>query len=544
MKLWDKFINVDIAYSTPSSDGGFISTSTLQVHCPKTGRKPSISIDYSQVPGRVCYSITVKISNLYIEGLNAIWVNALDIELGYYAGGQTQSTKLHCSVFAGYTPQPGPDGYTVFEGIIGETETDSLTNQPYNFSLYMSEASKKDTTVAAVIDECCKQIGLTPHYYMEQGIQDQQFSQKDIPLNQFRSGYAVIQWLQEHLNNQGVSQEKPEDRFICTTIIFNRDVYFIAVGAKTQIKITETTKEARLASQKMRLPSLDLCTSVDWNAGTLNVTAPLVPDIQPGKLFTIDPKYYQGGKALPNSVAIAGTNRDAWNIYYVITQQVSFDTTGSTNQMKIMAVPMAVSPVNRDLGTQYKPQYDANALYEEFINKQGSKEIEGKDLTFGTKSKEQEKTEEKAKSVMDLQFSLSSSQMTKYIIKAGDCLSKIAGLQELNLPPLVAKLNGRTETVEGWQAWYPIILIATYTTYKSGKETHWACNPSQPDAIKTGNWLVIPALTWKDIQDKFKNQVVQIYETCSTYYKTLGNKFSWASSLDKCKLLIEKGCIQ
>ena len=205
----------------------------LKLTCPRTGRKPRIEFEYSRVEGNVVYSIILKVYNLYLN-FNASWVDSIKVTAGYIGLQQNHLDSFDCQVFAAYTPQPGPDGYTVFQCIIAKAK--GFTNTAFNFWLYNPKQQDK-WTVEDVLTDTCFNLDFQCVLYMEDWIKQAPFSMNSIAPQVFDNAYAVIGYLQKQVNQTALSSSLASRKFQIATIIFNDTVYWIGIGIGNTVDI-------------------------------------------------------------------------------------------------------------------------------------------------------------------------------------------------------------------------------------------------------------------------------------------------------------------
>lgn len=575
--FYDRFIDLDITYtdaSTFSSEdsktiseyhqralAGELSDAErakhqkhLKITCPRSGRKPKIEFEYSRVDGNVCYSVKLAITNLCLA-FNAAYADSIEVVCGYAGTGAEHKDSFNCQVFAAYTPQPGPDGYTVFQCIIAKAS--NFTNIGYNFWLFNAttktepdmkdesgkafpaQTSKGKWTLRAVLTRACSIIGFNCKLYMQDSLKDTAFSIQDIPPANFGNPLAVIGYLQRKLNDIGNSYEKVEDRFQIAVIVFDTTVYFIGVSPTNEVVLN--TNPSKLESAAL-VPKLDLVSSVDWNAGSLSVVAPYNPNIKPATLFKISPSVYNGANGLPNPVVRDKLQKDPWDLYYVITQQVKFSTVGTDNSMSLMAVPFRYSPLNDQNMDSTKSSEAETGMPDNDTLKQRYQLAHQiyKDIAFGSKDAEVQSAEEEVTDINKL--SIEFAQTYDYVIQKTDTggISMIAST--LALPPLKT-LEHTGADIPGSQAWYPLILLATYSKYKQTNDARYKIDIQKPDVIIPGRYLVIPSLSWKLVQQQYKTKVINICTSCYEYYLKDPTTGSWAAQAKNVAVRLDKETI-
>lgn len=528
---FDRYINCELIYEhkvdslDPMSKATKVTTSLrkLKIKCPESGRKPRITFEYNRVPSNVCYRCTINITNLYLT-VNAYDVSLINVTAGYKSDGGQHVQTLRCQVFSSFTPEAGPDGYTSFICLVAAADVNPFTDQPYSL-IYQEETDAK--TVISTIGE---KIGINMILHDDGTVGNEPFSKEFFPLKSFSSGYALISDLQNRLNRIAESKNCK-----VTSTMFNNEVHYIVLDSNGQVKEPATAQTL--------VYDLTLVNSVDWNAGTITIKAPWIPEIKPGSLFKISPTIYNGA-SLPNIVAQARGQVDKDGLYYVITQQVKFSTEGSTNEMIITGVPKKNSPINNGATTETIVSSEA---YKKMYEKAVRQDIE---IKFGEAQKDVQRAKDAARDLTGLTLTLSGT--TAYIVKSGDSLSGLCGSKQqpngqagFALPDLVGKVDGVKKTVPGSQAWYPLIMVLTNTQVKQDKisRPRWFIDMNDPDNIQEDTRIVIPNnITWKQIQQQYRTVAVNCMRYCHDYYMgATQGKNSWAKSLSLAADILEKG---
>lgn len=506
----------------------------LKLTCPRAGRKPRVEFEYSRVEGNVVYSIILKVYNLYLN-FNAAWVDSVKVTAGYVGLQQSHLDSFDCQVFAAYTPQPGPDGYTIFQCIIAKAK--GFTNTAFNFWLYNQQADK--WTVEDVLADTCFNLDFQCVLYMEDWIKQAPFSMNSIAPQVFDNAYAVIGYLQKQVNQTALSSSLASRKFQIATIIFNDTVYWIGIGIGNTVDINLKLNKEEVA----RLPTLSDTSSIEWTAGTLTVTAPYNPHIKPATLFKIKPSVYMA-KDTPNSVQRTGVNKDDWDMYYVITQSVKFSTQGD-NSMTIMAIPFRYSPINNQEMSQQQSKIEDGVDKEELQQTYTMLQQKIIQIGFGDVDDIVAEAAKNAEDISKLTYNPASS--IKYVIQPNDTLSTVAKAQaeSMGLKRLESNKHSGENGVPAYQALYPLIIVATHTKYQNtqgSEKNKWYIDMADPDSISSGKYLSIPNIQWKDLQGN--SGVINIYKKCAEYYAKTKSKPSWAQYCELCAQILEKEVIK
>lgn len=338
--LYDKIINVTFHMDDPNARGmhdpSMAGDKQYTVTCPAIGTKPDIGIHFETLPDHVCYGVTVKIKNFNVT-FDIRNVKSMDIEAGYRTsfGGTKLVRTYHSPIFTSYRESPNPDGVTVFEGVIVGSEDDLYTNREIAINFHTKKVILKD-----LLRECVEK-GFAGEIHSNFDDLDDDFKESEITTGRkyYRAsnGYALIMWLSSTLDNYArnfyrVENGKKVFPYLgATTQLSEQQVTFHTIGA------SKKDGESWIYERQQQILNLDVVASAEFNAQTLNVTAPWNPFLTPDKYFFMKPNFFTGSN-LPNSLNIDNL-RSIDNVYKVITMSVDFETNGPANEMKIFGVP-------------------------------------------------------------------------------------------------------------------------------------------------------------------------------------------------------------
>lgn len=519
---------------------------SIKLICPRYGKKPKIEFEWSRVPGNFVYECNITVYNLYLQ-INPAWVDEIVVNAGYTSQFGINQARFTCQVFSSFTPEPSPDGYTVFQCIIATADS-SIFERYYQLSV---TNNPQDWTVEDVLKAVAEKMHFKLTYHLSRQLLNAKFV--DIPNTvthlQEGIGYALLSNLQSDLNvvcqrifdkvaKKIVVDGKEEEEYIyheVTTTVYSDAVYFVEIFDGAVVADETSTEQANLTTVTQSYVNMDLVTSVDWNAGVINITAPWNPNVAPGTIFKIDPRVYKGSYALPNDVVRQGGQRSKNDLYYVITQTCKFSTIGD-NQMTLMAVPYANSPaVGENLDMLERIGITEKELQTRRENMAKSKAIE---IKLGEPSNNPEDK-------LDGTLRLSDSQTQDYEIKSGDTLNNIC----LRFEPLEAT-NG--DKVAASIAWFPVVIYLTYTRMLDNKDDtkgrwqrYWSVNMGNPEIIDIGMHLLLPNnLKWKDLQQSsYKSKIADCIKRCAEFYVNFGKK-DYANQLNKAYNLFTQGVLK
>lgn len=563
--LYDRQISLELVYKDPTlsrreslewSSGtaqyDISAKRTYVIDCPKDSMKPKISFSWKRVPQNFCYDVTITVSNLYLQ-LSSIWVDSIKIRAGY----ASHEAVFNCTVFNSYQNSPGPDGDTVFECIVAKAEIGSLAERAYSFEVYNNDPQTQEPwTIRDVLLMLQQKTGMRvvwhPGDFFNGDLRardahgynwylDRPFSTEDIPIQSFPSGYSLVADIQMRLRELFAPYE-----IDVTTILFNDAIHFIFMHKGVVTVYSDSAQDSQGSTDEL-VYELDPISSASWNAGILSVTAPWIPEIYPGVLIKIYPSYYTGSHSLPNLVAREELQRDTFDVYCVLTQECNFSTEG-TNEMKLTAIPMKYSAVNNQSGSATDTKVPAEKMEE--LERIDSEVIELK-LGSSAQLDAELKKIQSFKSLEDMSLEFSSGDVMRYKILEGDSLSTICNkyFNDKQLPTLTGKQNASSEplSVPKYIAWFPIVMLTTYTAQKKSKTNDYKIDLKAPDSIVPGKYLIIPLnLSWSNIQQSqpvLKEKILKIYDLCSEYYKENG-KTDWAKCFDTASYILRECKIQ
>lgn len=546
IELYDRRITVEIAYRDPNwkteNQKGKTELQSFKIGCDETGIKPKIKFHWRRVPEHFCYDVDVEIANLYVS-IPSIWAESLKITAGYK---DIQAT-FNCTIFASYQPEPGPDGKTVFRCLVANADLALFNEQSFSLSVFHGE---KKYTVHDVLMEMQKKFQLSdkkmqvieepavdPSKALTEDAQPNPylfkvFAPNNIQGEKYRTGYALINDVQNRLNEQF-----KKDNITVTTLIFNESVVFAFLkdGQYLDVSTTDVNKNTDLLHEQ--IVNLSLISSASWNAGTLSVNAPWNPDIYPGTLFKINPRYYTGGETLPNIVARA-RNQDE-QVFWVVQQEVTFST-HEENTMSLLAVPLLQSPKANQSSKYTKENKDVT---KEFITNYANMLNPTINIVLGSVDAEAQKAKKLPSNINEL--TLSGIAVNDYTIVSGDTLSKVTDKQGYkalrgSMTPSEAPISFPAS-----YTWFGLIMILTNTKYKQTRDSKYAIDLSDPDKIDAGHMLVIPqnSITWRQLQASNKAELVNAFNVFATYYAKNG-KTDLAKLYSGAAKLLNQGILE
>lgn len=335
--LYDRIIDISLYKPPKVTDGIQDNTEEyeciLSIKCPENGPKPDISISFQALPGRAVSVVNVQITNLLVDNALLHQCTMMQITAGYNGTGNRTTIQINANVFSAYCESPNPDGVTRIQGIAtGNAYGRFFGNRQYYVTF------KGELTVRQVVEGLLhnEAVIMLPNFhedvevsFLNKQIAGQSESVGDMPFNvdltdmklHAENGYEVVRWLSRELYRWGRAHQ-----------------VFIYVGCfNDSVKIALPIPGAEDTGKEPYVV-LKTVSQVSFTTKVLTVVAPWTPSLIPGSLFSLNPVFF----AMPNTYNTLGVDdfvKDPTNLYRVITLDVQFDTNGSQNQMKLLAVP-------------------------------------------------------------------------------------------------------------------------------------------------------------------------------------------------------------
>jgi hypothetical protein len=481
----------------------------ITVKSSDLGIKPDIAIGFKTLQGQMCYDCTVKIKNFKCK-YNIRRFKSMDITAGYRDGPKL---TFHSPIFSSYRESPNPDGVTVFEGVIVGSVDSLFTNRRIEIDIY-----KKNLTLREFVQGCIagcrspKDTGLEVDFANCGDVMDLPMTVKHYYYSA-ANGYALITWIAEQVNQVALANKKGN---IITHIQGNKVIFGLVDPSKGNPVLTRET----------RILNLDKVTLAEFNGTTLTVKAPWHPYLQPLSLFYMAPNVY-GGTNLPNVIPIEQLWQDPDNVYQVITEEVSFETNGGSNEMTIFAVP--INP---------KAEMPVAAIADEekmkALGKVTAESIVHVQIGDPEKTEQPTETSGKPRNWTDTVFDLVA--MDYYVVQPGDTLHDVAGRFYANVQPysvpysqlpsdyndmmknwalhigVASPTSGQKTPAVNPMFFWPLIVMATYKASQQQMKVQSATGSlsfpttleKDPDMIQPGWLLAIPRITGLEGHENLK----------------------------------------
>lgn len=485
---------------------------TIRIPTTGLGVKPDIAISFKTLQGQICYNCTVKIKNFKCN-YNIRKFTSMDITAGYRDGPRM---TFHSPIFSSYRESANPDGVTVFEGVIVGSVDSLFSNRQIIIDIYQPKITLGEFIRKCLTDsKSPKDMGVDVDYgncgvLMDEEIIIQKYYYKAA------NGYALILWLAEQANQLSVAKGYGP---VVTYIKENKVVFSLLHPDAGKVVL----------KRDMRILNLDKVTMAEFNGTTLTVKAPWHPYLQPLSLFYMAPNVY-GGTNLPNIIRIEDMWKDPDNVYQVITEEVNFETNGSTNEMTIFATPLKQKEVATNLEDAWKAEQIAKVT-----------DSTMKHIVIG-----EEPQAETDKKWTDVPFSLEA--LDYYTVAKDDTLTSIAkklyegvtpyrvryaqlpaNWDEANEGLITKPTPGReyTPAIHPMYFW-PLIVAATYKRmqYKltgNGEQPNININPDNPDLIQEKWVLAVPRINGLTGHEDLKELFGRMAKAMQTWQTRQGN---------------------
>jgi len=283
-KLFDRIINIELIRKNGTR---------VFLTCPKTGRKPSITIS-GQFTGGIVSHFTLKLVNFYSsstldnDGQGGSSYEFIRVYAGY---GDKIYTALSGQVFVAYQAKPGPDHEVVMECLVASYE--NWVTKSYNKNW------AKGTPLNTIFREMASLLSTTS---VRVGLRS--YIPDSLVLNSEFSACSSVAESADKLSKAYGLNAVPEGEAL---VVLPVSVEGVSTGI---------------------VHVLDFVTSVKKSAAGVTVTAPWVPNIKPFDTVRVDSRYF--------SVDYGGTAVQSLIDYMVITVDFSFSTNGTENTMTLL----------------------------------------------------------------------------------------------------------------------------------------------------------------------------------------------------------------
>ena len=262
------------------------------IKCPKHGRKPAIEITGNYTTANYLPAFNVTVKNLYLEIKNTAYTK-LDVKAGYADGSSDTFTG---SILSLYQEEPGPEGRTVIQCVMGEV------NSWLDNSVQVSY--EPGTPLITIITDLQKKLKANG---MRLGLTAKALTIKD-RFEHGGTGREALTKLQKFFEDQHL-------------VLFVRNNYICGVCAPGVDFINAHTLEYLSAPPQENTGGED-------GAYYTTVSAPWNPELRIGDLLRIPGKVYIRNYTIVGSAAKT-------TLIQVTALSFHFSTVGSANSMTV-----------------------------------------------------------------------------------------------------------------------------------------------------------------------------------------------------------------
>lgn len=460
---------------------------------PTHGCKPGIQFQTEMLPGGVATQFKLAIANF-----------TADVDIGEYShmlvkiGYRTSPIyrEFTAAIFSSFIESPNPNGKTIFTGLVGDWFIDGLKET--NRTLVFKEPR---VTVEELIRKICSALNLPvsidlPDWVLKDYLNVGQEGQKEARY-WTESGYACLNWLIDRMSTygeiiidtlirQGMKQQEAERyRILC---VMQDNLLIVSMKGFTKA----------LDKNEVKYVSLDKVTNVSFQGAALNVVAPWNPLVMPGSLFHMQAKFFRGKAA---SQQLLKEARDSSDLYRVITEYVDYDTNGSTNSMRLLAIKNDAFVSNDSVAqkmTAVEKEMDAKTN----VYVSATREP---DILFGSDRPIQEGERRDTWGVTPDTMSVPQGLIRP--VKAGETLGSIAAEVYGDLvyykTPAEGNIDHVNDQVPGRYFW-PLIAIGNYCMFLK-QVAGFSGYTEKPEQLVEGRNVFIPAIvsldSWTSLHD-------------------------------------------
>jgi len=519
----------------PTGEDNYTAEKWIDINCTNTGLKPSISFNVNMIPGQNCYGLTLRIHNLNLD----IPVNRFT-KARVTAGYRTEATQqtFECDIFSSYIESPNPDGVTVFNCItVGRTNA-FISGRPIILH-YLGGTC----TIAECVKAVCDALHLKCFDYLlpqYQSIQLSLYTRETYADN----AHALLDWLRKIIRKaikeyEGRDLSRPDPQAVVELTPTGLFVYCINRAN------ADVDKNGKLVLGDYSISDLDAVKGASFNGVALSVRSIWHPELTPGRVFHMVPNIINGAN-LPNSLSVQDNGAkyrgsgSAENLYRVLTMSINFSTTGSENEMNILAVPLVY--VEALDSTEQENLQTSAYIYEK---QQATRYEDSDEIYLGHAETKDEAEQSPLKTYRDAankMFGITAREISgggRSITVDKDmynCLSKIAYEQynrrssnsllgeDVDCNP--KKLNPPT-AYDGKIAWvylWPVIAVCTYNRWKDGKKAKASYNEWEsfgdlmnPNLVHPGKIVFVPTISTMADLARYKD----IFKWAAVAYKDI-----------------------
>ena len=294
--LWDKVLDLTLINEDGTQD--VITTPSADATGVTHGRKQTVRLKGRLLPSNILIGLELRVTNLYlVKSLTSY--KRIRVDAGYrgMSGGQSVTTAFEGSIQFSFQELPGPDSVVCFQFLLGDLTT-------WTGALYAGTL-EGGTSLFANLQFIAATMGLTLRY----NVSPDRVLPADLPYT------GLTKDLLPELENMFAAHDDKQNDIglrLCPIGKFLL-AYTMDQGLSQEVAVR-----------------LDYITHAKHTSYGWEIQAPWVPNIVPGQLIVIDPKYFRqdfGGSLVSKT-----------NTYRVLVIEFDFCTTDATNMMTLVAL--------------------------------------------------------------------------------------------------------------------------------------------------------------------------------------------------------------
>lgn len=247
MDLFDRIINIDLIKKDGTID---------KIVCPESGMKPDIRLQGEFVTSALVKMIEVRITNFYPSSpLNEY--SYINIYAGYRGSALT---TLSGQIWIAYTESPGPDGVTYIQAFLGNF-------RKYTMAKFDRAFPANSASLSFVLGAIAQELGLHQDFHYLDTIADPGIN---------ASGMITVPlYFKGYINDSLTKLTQTFPSLIVYMDSTSLVAYPLAKSKTTKYKVDIFSSPPRREA---------------WG---WTFVAPWIPQLRPGDIIEINPKYYQ-----------------------------------------------------------------------------------------------------------------------------------------------------------------------------------------------------------------------------------------------------------
>jgi hypothetical protein len=289
--LWDKVLDLTLINEDGTTE--VVLTPGPDSTGPTHGRKQTVRLKGKLLPSNVIIGLELRVTNLYLSKPLSSY-KKIRVEAGYRKG---VTMAFEGSVQFAFQELPGPDAVVCFQFLLGDLTTWTGT--------FYSGSFDQGVSLSAVVNFIAASMQLTPRY----NVVPDPVLPADLPFTGLTKDLLPML---ENLFSKHDAEGNDVGLRLCPFGGFLL-AYTMDQGLTQELAYR-----------------MDFVTHAKHNSAGWEIQAPWVPNIVPGQLVVIDPKYFRqdfGGSLVSKT-----------NTYRVLMIEFDFCTTDSTNMMTLVAL--------------------------------------------------------------------------------------------------------------------------------------------------------------------------------------------------------------